>query len=205
MKLIVGLGNRGEQYSETRHNLGFMVLDHFLQDALPVGQTKWEKHEKTNSDIAQFEWKPKIGPFEKVMLVKPRTYMNASGAAVGGLSALFAIAPQDIWVVHDDIDLQLGALRIRLGGSSGGHKGIASIMEHIGTDSFWRFRCGIGHPRRSEGEEKQFIKHVEDFVLEPFGQGESGKVRELITHTSKGLMAALEHGLDATMNSFNTR
>lgn len=203
MKLIVGLGNIGVKYLETRHNIGFVIIDRFLQE---YQAAKWSENKLLKSNIASIEWKPKIGPLEKVVLAKPLTFMNNSGLAVYNLIDFYKVSIEDVWVIHDDIDLQLGALRIRKGGSSGGHRGIGSIISQIKNESFWRFRVGIGHPRRMiEGNKKIYIKHVDKFVLETFMEGEEGRVRELISLTSKSIMSSLEHGLEGTMNSFNTR
>lgn len=207
MKLIVGLGNPGEKYENTRHNLGFVVVEHFLKDFEPVQQTVWDDSKKFKSDICEIDWQPKHGKLEKVILVKPKTYMNNSGQAVEILATFYKIQPDDIWVVHDDIDLQLGALRIRNGGSAAGHRGVESILETIGTEKFWRFRLGIGHPKHgmAEGKHKENQRDVDDFVLGTFGQGEAGKTRELIKHAAKSLSCALEEGMLVAMNKFNTK
>ncbi len=210
MKLIVGLGNPGAKYEKTRHNLGFMVVEQFLKDYEPVGKTVWDNSVKFKSDIAEFEWKPKHGNLEKVILVKPKTYMNNSGMAVGLLISFYKIKPEDIWIVHDDIDLPLGSMKIRLGGASAGHHGVESVMESLNTDKFWRFRLGIKDERletgsRAIGEKHQKLKNVEDFVLGKFVGGEWGKARELIKRGAKAIEMALEDSMEAAMNRFNTK
>src|SRR5258705_3926521 len=147
MKLIVGLGNPGEKYTHTRHNFGFTVVDKFLKDFEPVSTTVWSVNEKLKSDIALLDWKPKVGKLERVILAKPLTYMNNSGLAVGLITAFYKIDPEDIWVVYDELDLPVGAMKIRFGGAAAGHHGVESIMEHLKTDKFWRFRLGIGVTR----------------------------------------------------------
>src|SRR3990167_9713480 len=121
MKLIIGLGNPGEKYIKTRHNIGFMVVEQFLKDFEPVGKTAWEDQKALKSDIVEMEWQRKTGGGEMVVLAKPKTYMNNSGMAVKGISSWFKVHSYDIWVVHDDIDLPLGQLKIRFGGGSAGN------------------------------------------------------------------------------------
>jgi len=137
MKLIVGLGNPGEKYENSRHNLGFVVLDALLQKLTPVEKTVWQEEKKSNSLIA------KVGD---LILAKPQTFMNASGFAVKKLNTKYQILNTELWVVHDDIDLPLGKIKIRKGGGSAGHRGIDSIAKELETHDFVRFRLGIGHP-----------------------------------------------------------
>ena len=139
MKLIVCLGNPGERYEKTRHNLGFMLGENFLKDFRNAKDNLWEDSVKFKCDITQIEWQPKHGTLEKVIFIKPKTYMNNSGLAVKLISSFYKINPEDIWVMHDDIDLPLGSLKIRFGGASAGHHGVESIIEHLNTDKFWRF------------------------------------------------------------------
>lgn len=207
MKLIVGLGNIGEKHERNRHNLGFMVIDQFLKNFEPVEKTSWELSEKFKSDIVLLEWKPKQGPLEKVVLAKPRTFMNNSGLAVRLICEFYKISPEDIWVIHDDIDLPLGSIRIRNGGSAAGHRGIESLLKELGTEKFWRFRLGIGHPRNKahDGDHKSYIRDVDGFVLGDFAGDEKGKVKELIKHSAKAIAHALETDLASAMNRFNTK
>jgi PTH1 family peptidyl-tRNA hydrolase len=205
MKLIVGLGNPGEQYEKTRHNLGFEVINRFLKDFASVQDTNWETSAKLKGEFFKFDWQAKDRKgTERVVLLKPHTYMNNSGLSVSLAKDFYKVEADDIWIVHDDIDLQLGTLRIRNGGASGGHKGIDSVMQHLGTEKFWRFRLGIGHPKRQSDPGKHYIKNVEEFVLEPFSSDEKGKVKHLIDHSAKAISSSLEHGLESAMNSFNT-
>lgn len=209
MKLIVGLGNPGERYEKTRHNLGFMVIEQFLKDYEPVRKTLWENSNRYKSDIVELEWKPKVGPLEKVVLAKPKTFMNNSGMAVQLLTTYYKLRTTDIWIIHDDIDLPLGSIRIRKGGSSGGHRGIDSIMQQLGSEKFWRFRLGIGHPYKNtdnkDQHHKSYVRDVDDFVLKQFTASERGKVKELIKRASKAVQMGLEDGLEAAMNKFNTK
>lgn len=198
MKLIVGLGNPGEKYEKTRHNLGFMVLERFLKDFESAKNTVWENSSKFKSDIARIEWQPKHGSLEKIILAKPKTYMNNSGLAVQLLTTYYKLLTTDVWVIHDDIDLSLSAMKIRFGGASAGHHGVGSIMEKLGTDKFWRFRLGIGE---SEGR----LKNVEDYVVGEFAGKEKGKAKDIIKKGAKAIEEALENGLDSAMNRFNTK
>ena len=210
MKLIVGLGNPGEKYEKTRHNLGFMVVEKFLKDFKSVENTTWENSTKFKSEISQIEWQPKHGNLEKVTLVKPKTYMNNSGLAVKIIADFYKISPDHVWIVHDDIDLPLGNLKIRFGGASAGHHGVESVMEHLGTDKFWRFRMGVGvqsskFTHSASSGQKSKLKNVEDFVLSDFTGSECGKLKHLIKRGVQAIENSLEEGLEAAMNRFNTK
>ena len=216
MKLIVGLGNPGEKYENTRHNLGFMVVDRFLRDFETVERTVWKESEKFKSWVVDLDWQPKEGKLERVILAKPQTYMNNSGMAVALIASFYKITAEDIWVVHDELDLPIGAMRIRFGGAGAGHHGVESVIESLGTDKFWRFRLGIGftHPHsgregREEGRvqkvSKQFVGNVDDYVLSSFTDTDHGKIRELIKRTTDAISFALEKGLEPAMNRYNTK
>lgn len=202
MKLIVGLGNPGEKYEKTRHNLGFIIVDHFLKDFQNSKDSLWENSSKFKSEIAQIEWQPKHRNLEKVILAKPKTYMNNSGLAVKIIADFYKISPDYVWVIHDDIDLPLGAMKIRFGGASAGHHGVQSMIEHLGTDKFWRFRMGVGEKRELNDSR---MKNVDDFVLGTFTGAEKGKLKELIKRGMKAIEESLEDGMEAAMNRFNTK
>ena len=205
MKLIIGLGNPGEKYERTRHNLGFMILEHFLKDSQLERKTEWENSTKFKSDIVALEWKPKVGVLEKVILCKPKTYMNNSGMAVQLISSFYKVAPSDIWIIHDDFDLPLGSMKIRFGGASAGHHGVESIISALNSDKFWRFRMGTGESHSKGKMAKHRIRKADDFVLGGFGKGESGKIRELIKRAVKAIETGLEDGLLKSQNRFNTK
>lgn len=208
MKLIVGLGNPGEKYERTRHNVGFMVVERFLKDYEPVSQTVWDNSVKFKSDIATLEWQPTRGRLVKLILAKPKTYMNNSGLAVQLLTTYYKLLTSDVWIIHDDIDLPLGTMKIRFGGGTAGHHGVDSILKALGTDKFWRFRLGIGvkNSRKAGSRSaRQKLRNVEDFVLSSFGEGEWGSVRKLVKRGSQALQLALEKGLELSMNRFNTK
>ena len=203
MKLIVGLGNPGLKHEKTRHNLGFMIVNAFLKDFSTSSQNLWHEEKKFKAEIAEIDWQPKKGSLEKVVLVKPLTYMNGSGSAVALISKFYIIAPVDIWIIHDEIDLPLGGMKIRFGGASAGHKGVESIIELLGTDKFWRFRIGIG--TQHEKIEAKRVKAIDNYVLGEFSEGEKGKAREIIKKSMKAVEDALEEGLEKAMNRFNTK
>ena len=205
MKLIVGLGNPGEQYEKTRHNVGFMVVEQFLKDFQTSKDTLWQDSKKFKADIAEIEWQPKHGKAQKAMLVKPKTYMNNSGMAVGALATFYKVGPEDILVVHDDVDLRLGSLRIRKGGGSGGHRGIESLLSLFPDGNFWRVRCGIGRPEDTIKANMASSKGIDDFVLGNFSHEEHGRVKELVHRAAKALEMSLEEDLEAAMNKYNTK
>lgn len=177
MKLIVGLGNPGEKYAKTRHNLGFMVIDKLLRKLTPFQDIVWLEAKKFNSLMA------KVG---NLFLVKPQTMMNASGYAVNKLADFYKIKPEDILVIHDDVDLPLGKMKIRPGGAAAGHHGVESIIKHLGTDKFVRFRLGIGHPGRgADGL-------VEKYVLREFDINEKTELKRMIKKTVKALRVTLK-------------
>jgi len=195
MKIIVGLGNPGEKYQNTRHNLGFMVVDEAARKFLPLKETKWEEDKQANALVLR------VPP--NILLVKPLTFMNASGKAVAKLASSFRLQASSIWVVHDDVDLPLGKIKIRLGGGSAGHRGVESIIKELGTDEFVRFRVGIGRPQKSSKFKVQSSKLVEDYVLEEFSVKEKSEVRKVIKKTTRAIQVALEKGPERAMNEFN--
>jgi PTH1 family peptidyl-tRNA hydrolase len=182
-----------------------MVVDRFLQDCKPVKETAWEENAKLKSFIALCNWQPKAGEEEKLVLAKPTTHMNASGLAVAALASFYKIDPSDIWVVHDELDLPVGSMKIRNGGSAAGHHGIESIMDKLSTEKFWRFRMGIGANKNHGEIGGHEIRNVDEFVLGPFTHGEVGKIRELIKRGSDAIAESLDHGMDVAMHKFNTK
>lgn len=203
MKLIVGLGNPGEKYAKTRHNLGFVILDHFLKDLESAKNTVWEDNKKFKSDIFVLDYQPKKGSIEKVVLAKPNTFMNNSGQAVTLISSFYKIKPEDIWIVHDELDLPIGMMKIRFGGAAAGHHGVESILEALKTDKFWRFRMGIGESKQHDGIAKHKFNKATEFVVDTFTPHETGTVKHLIKKGAQSLSIALEKGLTTAMNRFN--
>jgi len=187
MRLIVGLGNPGKRYEKTRHNVGFMIVDE-LARKWTKGKVIWEENKKFNAEI----YRP-----GEVLLIKPLTFMNASGSAVSKLAQFYKVAPEDIWVIHDDVDLPLGTIKIRLGGAAAGHHGVESIIEKLGTDQFLRIRLGIGHPGR--GADSQ----VESYVLREFDINEKSQRKHLLKQTPLAIKVALKDGVEKAMSQFN--
>lgn len=184
MKIIVGLGNPGPEYKNTRHNIGFMVLEE-LAARYPV-----EKQEsKFDALIGQLRIKG-----EKVLLVKPLTYMNLSGQAVQPLVHWHKLELQDLLVVYDDMDLPLGTIRMRAAGGSGGHKGIKSIMERLATPELARLRLGIGRPAD---------RTPVDWVLGRFSPDEKAPLEQVIKSAADAAERWIVKGLAETMNAYN--
>ena len=138
MKLIVGLGNPGKKYEKTRHNIGFLVLDRLVQQHRECDFSNWEQSKKFNAEICGGTYKG-----EKVILVKPLTFMNNSGQAVGMIAQYYKIRPNDLIVAHDEKDIPLGEIRVQKDRGPAGHNGVKSIIEHCGTKNFTRIRIGI--------------------------------------------------------------
>ncbi len=206
MKLIVGLGNPGEKYEKTRHNLGFMVLEAFLKDYTQVKNTVWDDSKKFKSDIFELEWQPQTEGHkpEKIILVKPKTFMNNSGMAVALIANFYKVKPENIWIVSDEADLPLGSIKIRFGGASAGHKGVGSILESLKTDKFWRFRMGIGEQKHGK-QIRQRSGGIDDFVLGNFTGQEHARIKESIKRAVKAIETGLEKGLESAQNQYNTK
>ncbi|MBM4433187.1 MAG: aminoacyl-tRNA hydrolase [Chloroflexi bacterium] len=190
MKLIVGLGNPGLRYADNRHNIGFICLNRFA------------KMQGIRFDSKQGQARTGTGEIngKKIVLAKPQTFMNASGESVSRLVQKFKIEPVDLMVIHDDLDLPLGKIRIRRGGSSAGHKGIESIINELGSQGFIRVRIGIGRPNTAcETDEADII----DYVLDDFGPDEKKIVIEVIPRVSEAILCLLNEGLTAAMNKYN--
>lgn len=182
MKLIVGLGNPGKKYERTRHNIGFRIIDATTQ--IPNSKFQIPKIEsKFKTEIS----KGKIGESE-VILAKPQTFMNNSGEAVLKIASFYKIRSQDIWVISDDIDLPLGKIRIRKKGSSGGHKGLQSIIDHLGNQNFPRFRIGIKTPKAEKIP-------AEDFVLQKFSPSEEKVIKLAVEKVVEEIIKVLKEDL----------
>ena len=188
MKLIVGLGNIGREYENTRHNIGFMVVDEL---AKRLGVTFGK--EDRSAYCAEYR------ALEKILIIKPTTYMNLSGIAVGAYANFYHIAPEDIAVIQDDMDLPVGHLRIRRKGSAGGHNGIKSITEHLGTEEYPRFKIGIGHPDRNN---KAVINHV----LHQFQGEDKAAIEAAVKAMAEALELWIREGdLNAVMTKYNPK
>ncbi|MBI2020601.1 aminoacyl-tRNA hydrolase [Candidatus Daviesbacteria bacterium] len=197
MKLIIGLGNPGEKYEGVRHNLGFRVVDELGKRGKGKGES-WMYEEKFKSEILNLTLNAL--PYT---LVKPQTFMNKSGMAVRLLSDEFRVSGEDIIIIHDDLDLPLGKIKVRLGGAAGGHHGVESIINTVGTDKFVRVRLGIGNLRTQSSEHKQIHIDAEKFVLEPFMHSERAQVKHMLKQSVRALDTLLEKGLAKAQSQFN--
>lgn len=197
MKLVVGLGNPGEKYQGTRHNLGFVVVEAVMKKLLPV--------KKSESFFQYDQWlESEVGSIQQdVLLVKPQTYMNNSGRAVDLLLTRFKFKTADLMVVHDELDLPLGKIKVKIGGSGAGHNGVESIIKVLGTDQFIRVRLGIGNLKSHSGEHSRVSFDADKFVLEPFIGGERSKVKQMIKRGVEVVELLLKEGLDQAQNQFN--
>jgi PTH1 family peptidyl-tRNA hydrolase len=185
VKLIVGLGNPGAQYRGTRHNVGFEVVDE-------LARRRWLEFGSSPTDALMARER---GPDRQVMLAKPLTYMNRSGGAVAALQRYYRIDPGRLLVVADDVNLPVGRLRARRGGSDGGHNGFASIIQVLGTDAFARLRVGVGRGHT----ERRLASHV----LARFDEREQQEIAASITRAADAVEAFVDDGIDAMMNRFN--
>ena len=184
--LVVGLGNPGEQYENTRHNAGFRVIDELADRGdFPVQRLKFRA--LTNTAV--------IGG-QGVLVMKPVTYMNLSGEAVGEAARFYKLPPDHVLVISDDVDLPLGKLRIRKGGSAGGHNGLKSIIQHLGTDQFPRLKVGVGGKPHPDYD-------MADWVLGKL-QGDDKKAMDEAAHrAAQAVECLLAQGLDKAMNQYN--
>lgn len=183
--LIVGLGNPGREYSETRHNVGFMAIDRLCRD-LGIKITRMQSRALVgNGNMDEF----------KVILAKPQTFMNLSGQAIGGLVKFYKVELDDLLVIHDDIDLPLGTLRLRPAGGSAGQKGLESTMDYLGTKDFPRMRIGVGRPPGR--------MVAKDYVLQNFSAAEKETLQAITGRASDAVRIFIKSGLEAAMNQFN--
>ncbi len=187
MKLIVGLGNPGEKYRFSRHNLGFLVIDGLAdREEIPLSQKRFEA----------IYGKGSVGPLP-ALLAKPQTYMNLSGMSVRRLFDFYKIDLGNLIVVHDDLDLPFGTLRLKKGGGAGGHKGLISVIQSLGEDDFIRVRMGIGKPPHKG--------MVEDYVLQILPREDLERLSEVITEAAEAIGLLVTSGLPAAMNRYNGR
>jgi len=193
MKLIVGLGNPGNSYSRNRHNIGFICLNYFAR----LNSIRWDKKQSMA--------RTGTGKFgsDSVLLVKPQTYINCSGQSVSRLVNKFKIDIGNLVIIHDDLDLPLARIRIRRGGGSGGHKGINSIINEIGSRDFTRIRFGIGRPLSAEDIVPSGEADIIDFVLSDFTPDEQNCIKPSIIRVSDAITCFLNEGLKVAMNRYN--
>jgi len=188
LRLVVGLGNPGKEYEHTRHNLGFLAVSRLAKEH----GLKWAKSASCKGFVAEGE----VDAMETVLLL-PLTYVNNSGIAVGGIAHKKNIAPENILVICDDLNLDFGDIRIRPEGSAGGHNGLSSVIEHLKTNKFPRLRMGIGRPHATGG--------TKDFVLSGFDKTEKAHLGALIEEAVLCSEEWLTEGTTKAMSRFNKR
>jgi PTH1 family peptidyl-tRNA hydrolase len=193
MKLIIGLGNPGKIYVRNRHNIGFRSIDH-LAKLYTIGTHKRQCHAQVGTG--------KIADI-KVMLAKPATFVNQSGEAAICLLHNYDLKPNDLIVIHDDLDLPIGKLRLRPDGSAGGHKGIGSIITALGSEDFARIKVGIGRPVDRDGNQVTDEDSIVDYVLSDFTPREDDIIKAAIAQIVKAVQSILTEGITAAMNKFN--
>ncbi len=184
MKVIVGLGNPGPQYAETRHNIGFLLVDLL-------------------AEVYKFQFRAKFqGLFsegnvegERLLLLKPQTFINLSGRSVREITNFYKIPGEDLLIVHDDMDLSLGKIRLRDQGSAGGHNGIKSILAELGTEKFWRLKLGVGRPPREYDPAR--------YVLSPFAEDETTQLDEVLGRAEKATNLWIKGETDRAMNLYH--
>ncbi len=186
LHLIVGLGNPGAEYAQTRHNAGFLLVERLVKR----WRTDWNRGKKFNVRVARGEFEDR-----RALLGQPQTFMNASGEAVGSLVNFYRVSVMRLLVAVDDADLPLGEIRLRAGGSSGGHHGLESVEQHLGTRDFARLRIGIG---RKAGE-----REIMDYVLSRFNADESMLLEKVLAVACDQVECWLREGIQKAMNQFN--
>lgn len=184
--LVVGLGNPGPQYAKTRHNLGFMVAD------LLAGRigAQFKVHKRSGAEVVT----GRLG-HRPVVLAKPRTYMNESGRQVGPLANFYSVAPADVIVIHDELDIDFGRIRLKLGGGEGGHNGLRSVANALGTKNFQRVRIGVGRPPGR--------KDPAAFVLETFSSTERTEIPTICEQAADATEILIELGLEPAQNQIH--
>jgi peptidyl-tRNA hydrolase, PTH1 family len=187
VKIIVGLGNPGARYQRSRHNVGFQVVDRLAEiQHIPIGFKRFKALYGTGYIDSQ-----------DVVLVKPLTFMNLSGEAVRRVTHAFRAGMEDLVIIHDDLDLRVGSLRIKRRGGDGGHQGVRSIIDALGGNTFMRLKVGIGRP--PEGMDPA------EYVLKSFDPGERPQIDSVLSQAAEALMVMLSDGVEAAMNRFQRR
>ncbi|HLR72911.1 MAG TPA: aminoacyl-tRNA hydrolase [Pseudogracilibacillus sp.] len=187
MKCIIGLGNPGKKYAQTRHNIGFIVVDEMLKR----NQEKLSKNKfKCDYELSRLHG-------EKVLYVQPQTFMNLSGEGIRPLLDFYKISVENIIVIYDDLDLPVGKIRLRTKGGHGGHNGIRSLIDHLGTKEFKRIRVGVGRPTTPQA--------IVDYVLQPFAKSEVDDVHHAIMMAADATEKWVETSFNDAMNQFNQK
>jgi PTH1 family peptidyl-tRNA hydrolase len=185
IKLVIGLGNPGQKYEQTRHNIGFLVLDRLADGygAQFANHLKWRAH------LAKV-------PGSGAILIKPQTFMNESGQSVGSALRFYKYEPEQVLVIYDDVSIPFGSLRFRMAGSAGGHNGIKSIINHLGSDRFPRLKIGIGNDTANS---------LTGHVLGRFSSDEQNQLENTLATAAEAVQFALAEGVESAANSFNTK
>jgi PTH1 family peptidyl-tRNA hydrolase len=186
--IVVGLGNPGPRYQGNRHNVGFMVVDLLRERGEDL---LWRPSERFSCELAEGQ----LGPTQ-VVLVKPQTYMNLSGTSAGPLARFYNAEPERVVVIHDDVDLDLGRLKVKTGGGDGGHKGLRSLSHELGSSDYLRVRFGVGRPDLGDD--------VTDHVLADFTDEEREAVADQIERAAGAVTTIMREGMTAAMNRYNT-
>ncbi len=186
IKLIVGLGNPGSKYDKTRHNAGFLYLDDLASGA------SWSNEVRFNGVVASY-----LAGSNKVILLKPQAFMNRSGLAVGSIARYYKIKTEEIVVVHDELDLELGVVKLKKGGGHAGHNGLRDIIEKLGEKDFYRIRVGIGRPVAG--------KSVADYVLSAFSKQDRGVLDDSFVRLNSQIDALVAGDVSRVMNSLNKK
>jgi PTH1 family peptidyl-tRNA hydrolase len=187
--LVVGLGNPGERYAQTRHNVGFLAVERLLERC---GGAPFR--EKFSGRLAQIELAG-----DKLLVLEPQTFMNESGQSVGPALAFHRLAPSDLVVVHDELDLPFGDLRLKQGGGDAGHRGLRSVTAHVGSSDYARLRIGIGRPP------PEFQGDIVDFVLQGFPLADRAELSKVLDRAAEAIELVAEKGLPSAMNQINRR
>lgn len=189
MILVAGLGNPGKRYAETRHNIGFKVVERVVERA---GGGPWKK--KFSGLVTEIEIEK-----TRVLAVEPATYMNESGECVSGAATFYKIPPKDVVVIHDELDLPFGVLRLKLGGGEAGHNGLKSVTERLGTRDYVRLRIGVGKPPAG------FSGTGADYVLQAFAPAERARLGDIVDQAADAVALFVGRGLEQAMNVTNRR
>jgi PTH1 family peptidyl-tRNA hydrolase len=196
MIIIVGLGNPGKKFEKTRHNLGFMIVESLKLKVKSFSD--WKNIKKFQSKISEGEI---FG--QKVILAKPQTFMNNSGKAVKLLTKTYTLDPKNLIVIHDDLDLPLGKIRIVKNRGSAGHKGVQSIIDELGTKNFVRFRIGIRPNSKFKMQNAKLKFKIQNFVLQKFNKDEEKILEGVIKKTIEAIECSLKLGLEKAMQKYN--
>jgi len=199
MLIVIGLGNPESKYRKTRHNIGFMVLDKLLKKLFPFGKSHWQNKKKIDCQIAKGK---------NFLLAKPQVAMNASGFAIKRLVDFYKISNDNLVLIHDDLDLPLGQMKITKNNTAAGHRGVQSVINGLSTKNFWRVRVGIGRPlppgkKYGFRYENNSPREVADYVLAPFSRQEKNKIRRMIKKIVQLTAMGLEKGMTRVKGKYS--